>query len=103
MHRLRLGIIGMDHRQTAILVHTGSTSAVERSARTLDRRERRSVEQTARGEQARVAKQAAPTREVKWLASEIGRTSPGYSLNLCWRASVRSDPLSIRFVVPLAP
>ena len=64
----------MDDRQTAILVHDGSIS----SARTLDRLERRSVEQTVRGEHARVAKQAAPSREVERLAGEIGHTSAGF-------------------------
>ena len=48
------------------------------SARPLDRLERRSVEQAVRGEHARVAKQAAPTREVERLASEIGYTSTGF-------------------------
>ena len=39
MRRLWLGILGMDDRPTAILVHKGSTSAGEPSARTLDRLE----------------------------------------------------------------
>src|SRR5687767_11907990 len=48
------------------------------SARTLDRLERRPVQQTVRSEHARVAKQAAPTGEVEWLADEIGHTSTGF-------------------------
>jgi hypothetical protein len=52
----------------------------ETSGRTLNRLERRSVEQTARGENARVAKQAAPTREVERLAGWIGHT-PTYACN----------------------
>ena len=68
----------MDDRPTAILVQNESINADGRSARTLDRLERRSVEQTVRGEHARVAKRAAPTREVERLASEIGHTSTGF-------------------------
>ena len=77
VRRLRLGVSGMDDRQTAILVYEESIRADGRSARTLDRLERRSVEQTVRGEHARVAKQAASTREVERLAGEIGHTSTG--------------------------
>ena len=68
----------MDDRPTAILVQNESINADGRSARTLDHLERRSVEQTVRGEHARVAKQAASSREVERLASEIGDTSPGF-------------------------
>lgn len=67
----------MDDRPTAILVQNESINADARSARTLDRLERRS-EQTVRGEQARVAKRAAPIREVERLAGEIGHTSTGF-------------------------
>ena len=55
----------MDDRPTAILVQNESINADVRSARTLDRLERRSVEQAVRGEHARVAKQAASSREVE--------------------------------------
>jgi hypothetical protein len=68
----------MDDRPTAILVQNESINADGRSARTLDRLERRSVEQTVRGDHAGVAKQAASSREAERLASEIGHTSPGY-------------------------
>jgi hypothetical protein len=67
----------MDDRPTAILVQNESINADGRSARTLDRLERRSVE-TVRGDHARVAKQAASSREVERLASEIGHTSTGF-------------------------
>ena len=52
-------------------------NADARSARPLDRLERRSVEQAVRGEDARVAKHEASSREVERVPSEIGHTSTG--------------------------
>jgi hypothetical protein len=43
----------------------------------MDELERRPVQQTVRGEHARVAKQAAPNREVERLTGEMGHTSTG--------------------------
>jgi hypothetical protein len=68
----------MEDRRAAIRVDEESLKDAERSARSLDRLERRSVEQTVRGEHARVAKQAAVTAEAERVPGEVCHPTAGF-------------------------